>query len=96
MKDDKGRLLGRGWAGIGYHKVVRKNGDVEAGRPELYQGSHVGGLNAASVGICCSGNGDLQDFTAEQHESLAREIVGWLTSQHSTKSQAHTCGAAAS
>ena len=29
-----------GWAGIGYHYVIRKNGTIEAGRPEWAIGSH--------------------------------------------------------
>ena len=32
--------LNQGWAGIGYHFVIRKNGDVEIGRPEWAVGSH--------------------------------------------------------
>lgn len=61
---------GRGWAGVGYHFVVRKHGAVERGRPLERQGAHVHGYNHASVGICCSGNGDLADFTPAQKQSL--------------------------
>jgi N-acetylmuramoyl-L-alanine amidase len=70
---------GRGWSGIGYHRVIRKNGSVEKGRPLNRRGAHVNGLNHVSVGICCSGNGDLADFTAEQKRSLRdllRELLG--------------------
>lgn len=63
-------LGGRGWAGIGYHFVVRKQGGVERGRPLDRQGAHVHGYNHASVGVCCSGNGDVADFTAAQKRSL--------------------------
>jgi N-acetylmuramoyl-L-alanine amidase len=62
---------GRGWAGVGYHFVVRHGGTVERGRPIDRQGAHVGGANDRSIGICCSGNGDLADFTREQKRSLA-------------------------
>lgn len=71
---------GRGWAGIGYHFVVRKNGQVERGRPLDRQGAHVQGYNRASVGICCSGNGDLADLTAQQKGSL-RDLVRDLRSE---------------
>ena len=30
--------LGFGWDGIGYHKIICKNGDVENGRPEYWVG----------------------------------------------------------
>lgn len=59
-----------GWSGIGYHFVIRKSGRVERGRPLDRQGAHVEGVNHMSLGICCSGNGDLADFTAEQKRSL--------------------------
>ena len=60
----------RGWSGIGYHFVIRQNGRVERARPLNRQGAHVQGANHMALGICCSGNGDLADFTAEQKRSL--------------------------
>lgn len=60
-----------GWKDIGYHYVVRMNGVIERGRPLEEVGAHVGGFNDKSVGICCSGHGDLADFTPEQHQVLA-------------------------
>ena len=30
----------KGWAGIGYHYYVRKDGSVYKGRPEEYAGAH--------------------------------------------------------
>lgn len=61
---------GRGWAGIGYHRVVRQGGSVEDGRPLDRMGAHVNGMNQMSVGVCCSGNGDLAEFTPVQAASL--------------------------
>ena len=60
----------RGWVDIGYHYVVRKNGDVEIGRPLEAVGAHVYGANSQSVGICCEGNGDKADHTPVQREAL--------------------------
>ena len=38
--------LARGWAGIGYHFVIRKNGNIEQGRPMQMIGAHAGpGIN---------------------------------------------------
>jgi N-acetyl-anhydromuramyl-L-alanine amidase AmpD len=65
---------GRGWSGIGYHFVIRKSGTVERGRPLDRQGAHVDGVNKLSVGICCSGHGDLADFTGAQKQSL-RDLI---------------------
>lgn len=46
-----------GWADIGYHWVIRRDGQVEAGRPEAMQGAHcaAGNGNVASIGICLMG-----------------------------------------
>ena len=46
----------RGWlsdSGIscGYHWIVRRNGTIEAGRPESERGAHVRGQNSISIGI---------------------------------------------
>jgi hypothetical protein len=38
--------LGNGWAGIGYHYVIRKDGTIERGRPEWAIGSHAYGFES--------------------------------------------------
>lgn len=45
----------RGWNGIGYHYVVRRNGTIEVGRPESVQGAHVSGHNEDTIGIVYAG-----------------------------------------
>jgi hypothetical protein len=47
--------LQRGWSGIGYHFVIRRNGKVEPGRLIEKQGAHVRGFNAKSIGISLAG-----------------------------------------
>lgn len=47
--------LERGFSDIGYHWVVRRDGTVEAGRPEARSGAHVAGRNRDSIGICWVG-----------------------------------------
>lgn len=57
------------WAGIGYHKVVRRNGAIEDGEALDRQGAHCrdGGMNAKAVGVCFSGHhGD--DYHGERGE----------------------------
>ena len=48
--------LENGWAGIGYHFFVRKDGSIYRGRPEGVVGSHAKGSNSDSIGICFEGS----------------------------------------
>ena len=48
--------LANGWAGIGYHYVIRKNGTIERGRPRDTVGAHCYGENWHSVGVNLVGN----------------------------------------
>ena len=41
--------------GIGYHYVIRRNGEIEAGRPEYLVGAHCKDHNAHSIGVCYEG-----------------------------------------
>lgn len=67
----------RNWSGIGYHFVIlndkhsqKADGTIENGRPTNKMGAHALGLNDRSLGICCIGHGDKNDFTPAQYESL--------------------------
>ena len=48
--------LANGWAGIGYHFFVRKDGSVYRGRPIDTVGAHTYGENNETIGICFEGN----------------------------------------
>ena len=48
----------KGWNGIGYHYVVRRDGTVETGRHLSVVGAHVVGHNRHSIGICYEGGLD--------------------------------------
>lgn len=73
---------GRGWADIGYHFVIRRDGTVQTGRDtdhdgDIYEevGAHVEGYNKNSIGICMVGgkahDGKPEDnFTMKQFQSL--------------------------
>lgn len=63
-----------GWDGIGYHKVVRKNGIIEDGRPEYWIGAHVYGFNTQSLGVCLIGR---DNFNKEQFNSLKKILINW-------------------
>lgn len=71
--------LNQGWAGIGYHYVVRKDGTVEQGRPHWTVGSHAQGHNWESIGIHLSGDFTLEAPTTEQVESAALLIANLCT-----------------
>jgi len=46
--------------GIGYHYVVRRDGQIEAGRPEYMAGAHCRNHNAHSIGVCYEGGLDIR------------------------------------
>jgi len=62
--------LSRGWAGIGYHYVIRANGDIERGRPEWARGAHAPPANSDSIGICLTGNFEIDIPSADQIDAL--------------------------
>ena len=70
-----------GWAGIGYHFVIRKDGSVERGRPIWAIGSHAYGYNSRSIGVHVCGNFEDAVPTAEQIESTAY-LIGWLCDEY--------------
>lgn len=70
-----------GWAGIGYHYVVRKNGTIETGRPDLARGAHAEDDNDHSIGIHLCGNFEVAVPTPQQIESAAY-LIGWLCERY--------------
>lgn len=74
---------GNGWADIGYHFVIRRDGTVETGRPIAQTGAHAAGHNAHSIGVCLVGGVDtggpkgqaVNNFTAAQFKSLKKLLV---------------------
>jgi N-acetylmuramoyl-L-alanine amidase len=71
--------LDRGWKDIGYHYVIRRNGDIENGIGVALAGSHTKGHNASSIGICLVGGinnkGEPENnFTKPQWATLERLV----------------------
>ena len=63
--------------GIGYHYVIRRNGEIESGRPEWMIGAHCVNHNAHSIGVCYEGGLDIRGQpadtrTAEQKVAMRR------------------------
>src|SRR5690606_37442354 len=65
----------RGFDTVGYHYVIRRNGELETGRPQNAIGAHVRGHNSNSIGICLAGGVDTNNkpennFTPAQFTTL--------------------------
>lgn len=58
----------KGWAGIGYALVIRRDGTIEFGRHFDEQGAHVAGYNDRSVGICLVGGLDANGKPGEKFD----------------------------
>jgi N-acetylmuramoyl-L-alanine amidase len=64
----------RGFRDIGYHFVIRRNGEVEPGRLIKTVGAHCVGFNSDSIGVCLVGK---DSFTPAQFNAL-RALVATL------------------
>lgn len=67
--------LANGWAGIGYHYVIRKDGTIERGRPLDAMGAHTFGYNKTSIGINLVGNFEVATPKPKQIEAAAYLIA---------------------
>ena len=65
----------KGWSGIGYHWVVRRDGTLEAGRPEYLAGAHCLGHNAHSIGVCYEGGLDIRGQPADTRTPQQRQTL---------------------
>lgn len=79
--------LNFGWDGIGYHKVILRNGLIENGRPEYWVGAHVKGKNTISLGVCLIGK---DNFTKKQFMSLEKIIKIWQNIYPNSKVVGHS------
>ena len=60
--------------GIGYHYVVRRDGQIEPGRPEWMVGAHCKNHNAHSIGICYEGGLNARGQPADTR-TLAQKLA---------------------
>ena len=75
--DDIHRIhINNGWAGIGYHFYVRKDGKIYRGRPIDTVGAQTSNYNSQSIGICFEGNFEKETMTDAQLKA-GREIVAY-------------------
>ena len=73
--------LARGWAGIGYHFFVRKDGSIYRGRPEDKLGAHTSGANSDSIGICAEGKYMTETMPDVQKQAII-ELVAYLLNKY--------------
>jgi len=64
-----------GWSDIGYHYVIKRNGELEIGRSLSDIGAHAKGYNKTSIGVCLVGGANIHgepsdNFTPEQMSTL--------------------------
>lgn len=80
------RHMQHGYADIGYHYVVRRDGTVEKGRNAAKAGHHALGYNRHSLAICMVGGRKARttkaedNFTPEQYDALwnlLTELMTW-------------------
>lgn len=71
----------KGWAGIGYHFYVRKDGSIYRGRPENTVGAHAVGANYNSIGICFEGNFSKEKMGQAQLKS-GQELIAYLKEKY--------------
>ncbi len=64
-----------GWAGIGYHFFVKKDGTVYRGRPIDSMGAHVSGMNDRSIGICAEGKYTTETMPDVQKKAICELLV---------------------
>ena len=64
--------------GIGYHYVVRRNGEIEAGRPEFIVGAHCKNHNAHSLGVCYEGGLDIRGQPADTRTEAQKAALRTL------------------
>lgn len=76
--------LQNGWSGAGYHFLVRKDGKVYRLRPENMVGSHAGGSNYNSIGICFEGRFNQETMENEQLKA-GIELINYLRIRYNIK-----------
>ena len=67
----------KGYAGIGYHFYVRKDGKIYKGRSLSMVGAHAYTHNRNSIGICAEGDFDKEEMNVNQLQAL-KELTKYL------------------
>ena len=68
----------QGWSDIGYHYVIRRNGEIEKGRPDRREGAHARGANQTSIGVCWVGT----DSPSPEQEKAMFSLIHFLMGKY--------------
>lgn len=88
----------KGWADVGYHFIIKRNGEVQNGRDVEIVGSHCQGYNSYSIGICLVGGrynsgknniDDISHYTPEQIMSLKQLVFNLKEKYPEAEIKAH-------
>lgn len=76
--------INRGFSDIGYHYIIKRDGELQPGRDENKPGAHVAGHNLNSIGICLIGGVNEKmkaenNFTEAQWATLEPLVANLLT-----------------
>jgi N-acetylmuramoyl-L-alanine amidase len=77
LEIQRAHRLTRGWADVGYHYVVGKQGAVYEGRDIHVRGVHVEGYNTGTIGVCLMGN-FMEEQPTQSQVNRARDLIQWL------------------
>ena len=81
--------LNNGWAGAGYHFLVRKDGSIYRLRPENKVGAHAQEANSDSIGICFEGS-YMTETMPQAQINAGKELIAYLKNKYGiSKVQAH-------
>ena len=81
--------LNNGWAGAGYHFLVRKDGSIYRLRPENKVGAHAQGANSDSIGICFEG-AYMAETMPQAQINAGKELVAYLKINTASARYRHT------
>ena len=79
VKEIRGWHKNQGWADVGYHYVIRRDGKVERGRAENLVGSHVAGRNSNSIGVCMVGGVSQNNFEKAENNFTPAQFASLKT-----------------
>lgn len=70
----------RGWADVGYHFCVGKDGTIFEGRQMMVRGTHTEAFNTGSLGICLMGNFE-EEVPSLPQLTATQQLVVWLVGE---------------
>ena len=78
LEDCRRDHLARGFANIGYHFYITRDGMVYAGRPLHQEGAHAAEFNKYSIGVCYEGGLDSSGRPADTRTEAQRRTLDAL------------------